>query len=86
MPAVVADSKLCCVFGAHRAPATVAQNFFLRFFHSARAGLRSIIESVQMQKTMNYVQLKLAHERVSKRTSVSFSRLNADKNFTVLKR
>jgi len=35
---------------------------------------------------MNDVQLKLAHERVSKRTSVSFGRLNADKNFTVLKR
>jgi hypothetical protein len=66
-------------------PATAAENFFLRRLHSARAGLRSIIESVQMQKTMNYVQLKLPQERVSKRASVSFSRLNADKNFTVLK-
>jgi hypothetical protein len=57
----------------------------LHFLHSARAGLRSIIESVQMQKTMNYVQLKLPQERVSKRASVPFSHLNADKNFTVLK-
>jgi len=35
---------------------------------------------------MNDVQLKLAREQVSKLTGVSFGHLNADKNFTVLKR
>jgi len=35
---------------------------------------------------MNDVQLKLSRERVSKRTSVSFGRRNANKNLTVLKR
>jgi len=35
---------------------------------------------------MNDVQLKLSRERVSKGTSVSLGRRNADKNLTVLKR
>jgi hypothetical protein len=29
-------------------PATAAENFFLGLFHFPRAGLRSIVESIQM--------------------------------------
>jgi len=35
---------------------------------------------------MNDVELQLANERISKQSSVSFGRLGADKNFTMLKR
>jgi hypothetical protein len=35
---------------------------------------------------MDDVQLELAHEGISKHTSVPFGRLSADKNFTMLKR
>jgi hypothetical protein len=35
---------------------------------------------------MDDVQLKLAHERISKQMSMSLGRLSADKNFTMLKR
>jgi len=62
------------------------KNSFLGALHFVRLGWCSIVESVQVQKAMDDVQLELAHERISKHTSVSFGRLNADKNFTVLKR
>jgi hypothetical protein len=67
-------------------PAAVAQNFFLRSPHFARLSSRSIVESVQMQKAMDDVQLKLVHERVGEHGGVLFGGLDADKDFTVLKR
>ena len=64
----------------------MTQNLLLNLLHFARAVFRLVIKSVQMQKTMHDIQLKLTRERIFKHTSVSFGYLNADENFTVLKR
>jgi hypothetical protein len=64
----------------------MTQNLLLNLLHFAGAVFRLVIESEQMQQTMYDVQLKLARERSFKHTSVSFGCLNADENFTVLKR
>jgi hypothetical protein len=63
----------------------VAQNLFLHLVHVPRAGSRLIIETVQMEKTMDDIEAKLARERVSKRAGMSLCCLNADKDFAMLK-
>ena len=62
------------------------QNSLLHSLHFAPATQRSILEAVQMQKSVDDVQLQLAHQRTAERPCVAARRLDTDKNFAVLKR
>src|ERR1041384_4606028 len=61
------------------------QNFALSFVHLPGAGLVSIIEAMQMEQTVDYVQPQCVCERVSKSSRVTNGGVGADKNFAMLK-
>jgi hypothetical protein len=63
-----------------------AEDQFLRSRHLSRAGLRLIVEAMQMQKPMDDIEAKLAREGTPKCASMSFRCLNANKDLTMLKR
>ena len=69
-----------------RGVAAGAEDLFLRSLHLSRAGLRLIVEAMQMQKPMDDIEAKLAREGAPKCASMSFRCLNANKDLTMLKR
>src|ERR1051325_1309489 len=61
------------------------QNFALNFLHLPGAEFVSIIEAMQMEQTVDYVQPQFVCERVSKSSRVTNGGVGADKNFAMLK-
>src|SRR2546428_1811123 len=76
--------------GYHTAPSLqttrVCKNFPLYNPHFSRVSLIAIVETVQVEQTVDYVQAQLAGDSISKSSGVATSALGADENFAVLKR
>jgi hypothetical protein len=64
----------------------MGKNSPLNDFHLPRVTLISIVESVQVEQTVDDVQAQLAREGVSEPFGITTSSLGADSDFAVLKR
>jgi len=60
------------------------KNFALNDLHSSRARGIAIVEAVQMEQPVDYVQAQLPLESVSESSGVASSALHADENLAVL--
>jgi hypothetical protein len=78
-----------CLPLQHDTPAASSdflQNLLLRLIHFPRVAFVFIVETMQMQETMNNVEPKLLDERVFKTSRMTARCFHADKDFAVLKR
>ena len=62
-----------------------ARNSLLCSLHLLRANLRAVIETVQVEQTMDEIKLKLVFERGAKLSRLTTRGFRADENFAVLK-
>jgi hypothetical protein len=61
-----------------------AKDFFLRILHSPPIGRRSVVKSVQVQKSMHHVEFDFAHQRIAKFVSVLSCGFYTDEDFAGL--